>query len=586
MNKKKSTFTWIFTFAGQKKSGYIASVIFAVIGAVFQMLPYFVTAEILKKLMAGNRDLTAYLTDFALMTAFRILRVLFHSLSTAQSHKATFEVLGNIRKQCLDKLSRIPLGDVLTRGSGELKNILVERVDSIEPTLAHAIPEMSSNASVVLIMFIYLLVLDWRMALASLVTFPLGMVFFMLMMSGYNKNYARTVKATNALNDTAVEYIGGIEVIKVFGKAKSSYEKFVSAAEECAQSYIEWMNKSNFFFTFAMNIMPATLLSVLPVGVLLLKNGTLASEKFVLIVILSMGLITPSIGCMKFTDDLAKVGTVIGQVTEILTAPELSRPQTDAQSPHGSTVQLRDVSFGYNDTEVLHGINLTFREGTVNALVGPSGSGKSTIAKLIASFWDADKGSITVGGADIRNISAEHYHKLVAYVSQDNFLFDSTVRENIRMGKPGATDSEVEQAAKVCGCYDFIMGLENGFETHVGIGGGHLSGGEKQRISIARAMLKNAPIVILDEATAYTDPENEAVIQQSVAKLVRGKTLIVIAHRLSTIADSDQIAVVNDGRIEEKGTHEELLKNCPLYQSLWNSHITSRDSVKGGGDYA
>ena len=239
MNKKKSTFTWIFTFAGQKKSGYIASVIFAVIGAVFQMLPYFVTAEILKKLMAGNRDLTAYLTDFALMTAFRILRVLFHSLSTAQSHKATFEVLGNIRKQCLDKLSRIPLGDVLTRGSGELKNILVERVDSIEPTLAHAIPEMSSNASVVLIMFIYLLVLDWRMALASLVTFPLGMVFFMLMMSGYNKNYARTVKATNALNDTAVEYIGGIEVIKVFGKAKSSYEKFVSAAEECAQSYIE-----------------------------------------------------------------------------------------------------------------------------------------------------------------------------------------------------------------------------------------------------------------------------------------------------------------------------------------------------------
>ena len=412
------------------------------------------------------------------------------------------------------------------------------------------------------------------------------MVFFMLMMAGYEKNYARTVAATNALNDTAVEYIGGIEVIKVFGKAKSSYEKFVSAARECSQSYIDWMNKSNFYFTFAMNIMPATLLTVLPVGGMLLKNGTLTPEKFVLIVILSMGLITPIIGCMKYTDDLAKVGTIIGQVTDILTAPELSRPETDVQTPQGSTIELHSVHFGYGDTEVLHGIDLIFREGTVNALVGPSGSGKSTIAKLIASFWDVGSGSITVGGADIRNISAGHYNRLVAYVSQDNYLFDNTVRENIRMGKPDATDAEVEMAARSCGCYEFIMGLENGFDTIAGSGGGHLSGGEMHRISIARAMLKNAPIVILDEATAYTDPENEAVIQESVARLVRGKTLIVIAHRLSTIVDADQIAVVNDGRIEAAGTQDELLQSCPLYRSLWNAHIASRDSAEGGADRA
>ena len=450
----------------------------------------------------------------------------------------------------------------------------------------HAIPEMSSNAAVALATLIYLFVIDWRMALASLITFPLGMVFFMLMMAGYEKNYARTVAATNTLNDTAVEYIGGIEVIKAFGKAKNSYEKFVIAAKECAQSYIDWMNKSNFYFTFAMNIMPATLLSVLPIGGLLLKNGTLTPEKFVLIVILSMGLITPIIGCMKFTDDLAKVGTIISQVTDILTAPELSRPETDTESPQGSTVELRDVHFGYNDAEVLHGIDLVFPEGTVNALVGPSGSGKSTIAKLIASFWDVGSGSITVGGADIRSISAEHYNKLVAYVSQDNFLFDNTVRENIRMGRPDATDAEVEQAARDCGCYDFIMSLENGFNTQVGSGGGHLSGGEKQRISIARAMLKNAPIVILDEATAYTDPENEAIIQESVARLVRGKTLIVIAHRLSTIVDADQIVVVNDGCIEATGTQAELLQACPLYETLWNAHIASRDSAEGGADRA
>ena len=586
MKKEKSTFGWIFTFAGQKRSGYIASVILAVIGAAFQILPFFVMARVIGKLLAGNKDLAGYLIDCAVMAAFWLLRVLFHSLSTAQSHKATFAVLGNIRKQGLAKLAKMPLGDVQSRGSGELKNILVERVDSIEPTLAHVIPEMSSNAVVVLATFIYLLVLDWRMALVSLITFPIGMVFFMLMMAGYNKNYARTVAATNTLNDTAVEYIGGIEVIKVFGKAKSSYEKFVAAAKECAQSYIDWMNKSNFFFTFAMNIMPATLLSVLPIGGLLLKNGTLMPEKFVLIVILSMGLITPIIGCMKFIDDLAKVGTVIGQVTDILTASELSRPETDTQMPRDSTIELHNVHFGYGETEVLHGVNLTFRDGTVNALVGPSGSGKSTIAKLIAAFWDVGSGKITVGGADIRSISSEHYNKLIAYVSQDNFLFDNTVRENIRMGKPAATDAEVERAARDCGCYDFIMGLENGFDTVVGSGGGHLSGGEKQRISIARAMLKNAPIVIFDEATAYTDPENEAIIQESVARLVRGKTLIVIAHRLSTIVDADQIVVVNDGHIEAAGTQAELLQTCPLYETLWNAHIASRDSAEGGADRA
>ncbi len=243
---QKETFGQIFAFAGQKRAGYIRSVIFAVIGAVFQILPFLVMARVTGKLLGGNRDLGGYLTDCAVMAVLWLLRVTFHSLSTAQSHIATFAVLGNIRKQGLEKLARIPLGDVQARGSGELKNILVERVDSIEPTLAHAIPEMSSNAVVVLATLAYLFVLDWRMALASLITFPLGMVFFMLMMAGYNENYARTVKATTALNDTAVEYIGGIEVIKVFGKAKSSYEKFVGAARECARSYIDWMNKSNF----------------------------------------------------------------------------------------------------------------------------------------------------------------------------------------------------------------------------------------------------------------------------------------------------------------------------------------------------
>lgn len=264
-------------------------------------------------------------------------------------------------------------------------------------------------------------------------------------------------------------------------------------------------------------------------------------------------------------------------MTEILTAPELPRPETDTQTPANSTVTLRDVHFGYRDAEVLHGIDLTFREGTVNALVGPSGSGKSTIAKLIASFWDVDRGSICVGGADIRALCPGHSHKLVAYVSQENFLFSGTVRENIRMGKPDATDAEVEQAARDCGCYDFIQGLENGFETEVGSGGGHLSGGERQRICIARAMLKNAPIVILDEATANVDPENEEALMAAIAALTREKTVILIAHRIKTVRNADQIFVVDKGQIVQRGTHDALMMQAGIYRQF----ISSRQQAVG-----
>lgn len=578
MKKEKSTFGWIFTFAGSKKSGYIISVCLAVIGAAFQVLPFFVMATIISKLLTGNKNLSVYLIDCVVMALFWLLRVLFHSLSTAQSHKATFAVLGNIRKQGLDKLTRMPLGDVQTKGSGELKNILVERVDSIEPTLAHVIPEMSSNAIVVLVTFVYLIILDWRMALASLITFPLGMVFFILMMAGYNKNYVRTVTATNILNNTAVEYIGGIEVIKVFGKAKSSYEKFVTAARECAQSYIDWMNKSNFYFTFAMNIMPATLLTVFPIGGLLLKNGTLTLEKFVLIVILSMGLITPIIGCMKFTDDLAKIGTIIGQITDILTAPELSRPETDAETPQDSTVELRDVHFSYNDTEVLHGIDLTFRAGTVNALVGPSGSGKSTIAKqLIASFWDVDSGCVTLGGYNVREYDMDSLMKNFSFVFQNVYLFHDTIANNIRFGQPDTSMEKVIETSQKARCHEFIMKLPKGYDTVIGEAGGSLSGGERQRLSIARAMMKDAPIIILDEATANIDPENEKELMEAVNELTHEKTVIMIAHRLKTVRNAAQILVVDNGQIIQLGTHDELMKQDGIYRHF----ITGREQAVG-----
>ena len=266
----------------------------------------------------------------------------------------------------------------------------------------------------------------------------------------------------------------------------------------------------------------------------------------------------------------------------MLSGEDMQRPRTAERLPSNNSIELKDVRFAYHDKEVLHGVNLHIAPGTVNALVGPSGSGKSTIARLIASLWDVKDGEIDLGGVDIRTLPLAECTKHIAYVSQDNYLFDLSVMDNIRMGRKGATDAEVIDAAKKCGCHEFIMGLENGYQTVCGASGGHLSGGERQRISIARAVLKDAPIVILDEATSYTDPENEAVIQSALARLVRGKTLLVIAHRLSTIADADQIIVVNQGKIEATGTQAELLASCPLYQAMWEAHI----SVKDDGEVA
>ncbi|MGN0484784.1 MAG: ABC transporter ATP-binding protein [Lachnospiraceae bacterium] len=571
--KERSTISWLAEFAGEKKSLYVASVLFAVIGVVCSIVPYLILGDLVTELIGGNRDWQFYVKDGIIMAVFWVARVAMHGFSTSCSHKATFHVLATIRKRLCEKLAKVPLGRVKDTPSGSLKNIMVERVDSIETTLAHVLPEFTGNILAPLSVFVYLWTIDWRMALVSLITLAAGMCAFMGQMIGYEASYQNAVNKTKILNDTAVEYINGIEVIKAFGKTKSSYEKFEVAAKEGADCYVEWMRRCNVFFCIAMTLAPCTTLAVLPIGGYFWMNGSLSFAHLVMCLILSLGLVSPIITMMSYMDDMARVGTIVGEVSGILSWEELERPQTDREKVKDYSISLSNVTFGYEEKEVLHGINMQMKEGTVNAFVGPSGNGKSTIAKLIASLWDVDGGSIRIGGVDIRSLSLEEYNQKVAYVSQDNYLFDDTVRENIRMGNLNATDAEVEEVARKSGCHEFIMGLENGYDTIVGGAGGHLSGGERQRISIARAMLKDAPIVILDEATAYTDPENEAVIQSSVAKLVQGKTLIVIAHRLSTIADADHIFVIKDGSVAEEGTHQELLKKGKLYASMWQSHI-------------
>ena len=578
--KKRSAASWILEWAGQKRSAYVWSVVFAAGSVIFKVIPYFMIADVVKMFLDGNREFKAYLVKAVWIALSFILAELLHSISTALSHKATFTVLANIRKTCCEKLARVPLGYVKDTSSGTFKNILVERIDSIETTLAHIVPEFTSNLLAPVIILIYFFLTDWRLALWSLVPVVVGFLSYFGMMLDYKPSFERTVQTTKDLNDAAVEYIDGIEVIKAFGKTESSYAKFTKAAMAYADSFISWMKRCSIFHALMMVVTPYTLLTVLPFGAHYVENETLTIPNFVMCIILSLGIVGPLITVGSYTDDLGKIGVIVGEVVGILEQPELKRPAESTAVPKDNSVTLTDVKFGYHDKEILHGVTMELKAGTVNAIVGPSGSGKSTIAKLIASLWDVNSGSIKIGGTDIKQLSLTDFNRKIAYVAQDNYLFNESVRENIRQGNPDATDEQVIEVTKKSGCYDFIMQLENGFDTIVGGAGGHLSGGERQRISIARAMLKDAPIVILDEATAYTDPENEAILQNSIAKLVAGKTLIVIAHRLSTVKDSDQIFVINEGNVAAHGTHEELLASCPLYKEMWNAHISAKDTAK------
>lgn len=575
--KRKGLLSWILEFAGRKRLYFGGSIFLAMLGVGTSFVAYMIIARIVGQLLMKNMEWNYYLGQVLLLAVCWTIRVLLHTLSTSLSHIATFNVLGGIRKQLCEKLSKIPLGSVLDDHSGSYKNIIVERVDSMETTLAHIVPEFTANLILPIIMFIYLLILDWRLGLSNLIGAVIGLVCATLMMMRSQGKFEISVEKTKKLNDTAVEYINGIEVIKAFGKSKSSYEKFVIAAKEGAECFIEWMRDCIWLQSGTMTFLPATFLGVLPVGLLLVKAGSLAPQDFITGIILSAGLITPLVVAFSYMDDILKMQTIFGEVTEILERKEMVRPSSLKETPKSSDIELNNVHFTYKDKEVLHGINMMIKQGDMTAIVGPSGSGKSTIARLIDSLWDVNEGEIKYGGVNIKDLPLEYYMSQIAYVSQDNYLFDLTVKENIRIGKPEASDEEVIEAAKQCGCHDFIMELENGYDTVVGGAGGHLSGGERQRISIARAMLKNAPVVILDEATSYTDPENEAIIQASVAKLVKGKTLIVIAHRLSTIVDADQIYVIKDGNIEAVGKHEDLLNTCALYKNMWESHKYAKD---------
>ena len=578
---EQSTASSLLRFAGPYKGRYALSICLSVLGVASGLVPYYAAAQMLIGLIGTERSFSFYIFWGTVAAVGYLAKSTFAILSTSVSHTATFLALRDIRKQIVDKFSRMPMGTLLNTPSGQLKDTLVDRVEGLETPLAHLLPEMSANVLVPVFIVVYLFVLDWRMALISLITIPVGMVFMATILKTYPQQYEGSVKINQRMNNAVVEYVNGIEVIKAFNQSAASYGKYSDAVHENADYFYKWMKSCQWAMASYNAICPAVLITVLPAGVLFYAAGSITSANLITIIILSLGIVGPLIAASNFADSLGMVGTVVNEIAALLDGRELVRP-TQPVSLDSQEIRLNDVSFSYNndgDNAIQH-IDLTIKPGTVTALVGPSGSGKSTITKLIAGFWDVGAGSITLGGKDLRTIPQKQLADQIAYVSQDNYLFDDTIRENIRMGRLSASDAEVEEVAKAAGCDAFIRRLENGYDTNVGGAGGHLSGGERQRIAIARAMLKNAPIIILDEATAYIDPENEAVVQQAVSKLVAGKTLIIIAHRLSTITDSDQIVVMKDGSISGIGTHDELLKTSELYREMWQAHIGAMDGEK------
>ncbi|MEQ2461733.1 ABC transporter ATP-binding protein [Blautia wexlerae] len=569
----------LFSFAAPCKGKMALSVFCAILSVAGGFIPFWAVYEILLAFINQNVTLNGILIWCLVGAAGYLLRVACHGISTILAHISAYTILEGIRLKIADRLMKAPLGEVMGRRIGYLKNIIMDKVEDLEPPLAHMIPELTSNILLPVAIFIWMLVIDWRMGLAVLIAPVLAMIPMFFLMRNYNSQYAAYMEANNHVNSIIIEYVEGIEVVKAFNQSTSSYEKFVNAVQSFKEFTLAWFKSTWKSMNLMMAIMPTTLLGVLPVGLLLVQNGSISPAELAMGIILSLSIVGPLMKATTFINEAKSMEYAVEAANELLNLPVLPDSGKIVSIPHND-IALKHVTFSYDGSEqneVLHDVNLELPEGSFTALVGPSGGGKSTIARLIARFWDVTGGNITIGGKNIKELSIRQLSELVSFVTQDNFLFNCSLKENIRLGNPNATDEEVYAAAKAACCDEFIVRLDKGYDTPAGDAGKRLSGGEKQRIAIARAILKNAPIVILDEATAFTDPQNEDKIQKSIMALSKGKTLLVIAHRLSTIQNADQIVVLKKGRIVDCGKQKELLKRCPLYADMWKAHIGAKN---------
>lgn len=581
--EKQGWFSCLMGYASESRGKLFLSVVLSIISEASVLVPYISIYRIIDAFITDTADLQLIGRWCGIALAAFAVKVVCFGLSTGTSHYVAYHILERLRLQVADRFLHAPLGEVEAHSTGEIKSIIVDKIENIEPPLAHIIPEGCGHIVLPIVSLTALAIIDLRIALASLATVPLSLVCMVLTYKISGKNFD-TYNASNIhMNSTIVEYVNGIEVIKAFGQGGASYQKFSDAITDFRTFVLKWLSSTWVTMKLAFALFPSTLLGVLPVSLFLGAHGQITSAEAVLCVLLSMSMVTSLAKLEVFANGIKEIQLTIEELEQFLTMPALPEPNKRAELK-GHAIKLKDVHFSYTGEkkdEVLHGINLFMPQGSFTALVGPSGGGKSTVAKMIARFWDVTEGSIEIGGVNIKDMPLSQLADTVSFVSQDNFLFRCSLLENIRLGNPKATDEEVKAAARAAQCEEFIKKLPKGYDTPAGEAGKRLSGGEKQRIAIARMMLKNAPIVILDEATAFTDPENEDKIQQSIAELTKGKTLLVIAHRLSTIKKADNIVVLKQGSVLSEGTQEELLKSCPLYENMWKAHIGAKNWSAG-----
>lgn len=552
----------------------LSSVIIAVIGVFCSVVPYFALAKITQNIAISNTDLEFYIRPILLILGGLIGSVIFHEISTLISHNLAFRIIEDERKKLVRKINRLSMGEIEKRSSGEWTHFMVETLNKIEQPIAHVIPEVIANLIIPIALVVIIFIMDWRIGIANLITLPLGVLFSILMMGGYEEKSRNYQEAAKNMNTTAVEYIRGIQVIKAFNKSASSYGKFVDAVNSNRDSMLNWYLSVCFYMTAAMEVLPSTLLFVLPASLYLYMNGSIEVGNLIMCVLLSYACYKPLIKAMSHMDTMANVRVVIDEIKNVMELPELERGNGEVKI-RSYDINFENVCFAYNDKiKVFDNLSFSAKENKLTAIVGYSGGGKSTIAKLIAGYWNINKGKITIGNVNLKDVSLEKNMELVTYVSQENYLFRKSIIDNMRMANQNASIEEIKDACKKASCHDFIMSLPNGYETIIGESGSNLSGGERQRLTIARALLKDSPIVLLDEATAYSDPDNEAEIQKSIDALVENKTVIMIAHRLSTIIGADKIIVLNNGEIEAEGTHKELLGKSETYAKMWKSHIS------------
>ena len=569
----------LIAIAPEYKGRMQLSVIFACIGELFSFSTYFFSAFAagwLIKNAGGNVVSFDTLMKYAFLAIGSLfLYFIFTGFSTTISHKTSFYILAKLRQTLFEKLKVIPMGYLVDNPVGKIKVIIMDRVADMEDWVAHLMPELPSRMLHPILCVIILFFMDWRIGLSIFVPVPIALIGMITMMYKYRSRMAVWLSSYANVADRSAEYVRGIPVIKAFAQDKASYGKFADAVKFYHFSTMKWWKQSWFGKALMNAAMMTPQIASMPLAFYLYCKNQISIETLLLALILPIAILPQAFGMIMSFELFQMASNTWVSIQELLDMPVQKRPdeKNKAVIDNSKGIEFDNISFSYHDgTEVLHSISFKTKPGEVTAIVGPSGGGKSTIAKLLAGFWDQSSGRISIGGVDTKNISFKQLAEEISFVSQDNFLFDVSIRDNIRIGKPDATEDEIISAAKAAHCHEFISKLPDGYNTKAGEAGGAMSGGERQRITLARAILKPASTIILDEATAYADPENEALIQEAISNLVKGKNLVIVAHRLNTIKQAHQIILIDKGKIIAKGKHEELMKE-PLYASLWKQYL-------------